>query len=946
MLPMIILIFLLVGSSFSQPDSTFSSQGFPAYIVNYGAIKGDMFLADFAARRFVLIDEQQYNDGQKMIAINPNLKVLKYRCMVSLHTTMTGYDSLLNPHEWAFLHSCDPANISFSRRGDTLCVSWSNDRRFDTLLGYLVILADHDSSSVTVWEDSLITGRFAKIVSPPWRGWLRIATVDTNGDTLEFSHVWALGSILPPPYHIGIDSVSFINGTGLHTLDSLKLKIRVSGITPESVLVRLDVNHNRRIDPGETFPIAFRPTDSIISALITWDHDTHYHAGRGFKVVVKTPISVDTIPKGFYMTTNINNRLRTNPYKNYVMNIASPLWRNYTVDMIEQALTSPNYNGVFSDNTSVRVARWMYEVPGYPFDYDSVAWYSGACEYMDSVVSVASPGPVIFNGMSDTLLDIASGAMKEGFCYSNWGGLYSGRIWETHLNNAINTISKHHKIFLALPNVPENYTLTRIYTYASYLLIADDSAYYANARKYSIFAHFPEMDLPIGTPIDTAESTISELRDSSGCFIRRFTGGLVVVNPTDSSVTPSISIPPYKVRVTNGTTMDGSRLFVVRATTARLAPHSAAIFLNDSIASPNIQRITFSPEMLTDSTANKVMVKISSPGSLYVEAALHKLGLSMHTRLYDDGTHGDTAAGDSVFTTTFEIPLGATADTTDVKIVAYNSYGLVAVRSANVIVKPTDTLNILPNWSFEWDVDNDMNPDGWRPYYNGFIYDTSGTCAYSGHRSIMCQSTTDDSSYGAYMVLDINQTTPKDLLIFGYSKAESVGGVENNHYSIYVDGYCADGTRLYGECARFHVGTHDWQYSSHIIHPPSPIRRIILYALFRRHTGKVWFDHFGVYEITSTSEKYFNKPKTISIIAFPNPFNKATHILIPEIGGVKTKTQKFVDIYDITGHIIAKLPTKDGRATWKPQNEIGSGIYFASIKINGKSCFAKLIYIK
>ncbi|MCD6124023.1 T9SS type A sorting domain-containing protein [bacterium] len=68
-------------------------------------------------------------------------------------------------------------------------------------------------------------------------------------------------------------------------------------------------------------------------------------------------------------------------------------------------------------------------------------------------------------------------------------------------------------------------------------------------------------------------------------------------------------------------------------------------------------------------------------------------------------------------------------------------------------------------------------------------------------------------------------------------------------------------------------------------------------------------------------------------------------------GNPKTKSEaayilKFVDIYDITGHIIAKLPTKDGSATWKPQNEIGSGIYFASIKINGKSYFAKLIYIK
>ncbi|HEC75800.1 MAG TPA: hypothetical protein ENI33_00885, partial [Thermoplasmatales archaeon] len=44
------------------------------------------------------------------------------------------------------------------------------------------------------------------------------------------------------------------------------------------------------------------------------------------------------------------------------------------------------------------------------------------------------------------------------------------------------------------------------------------------------------------------------------------------------------------------------------------------------------------------------------------------------------------------------------------------------------------------------------------------------------------------------------------------------------------------------QTAQFSTGTHDWEYSEKIIELQKPVQYLCVYALFRYHTGRVWFD--------------------------------------------------------------------------------------------------------
>ncbi len=68
------LILLLSAGVLSAQPAAYAPRGVRAYLVNYGAVHGDRFLAEFAARRFVLIDEAGSTDIPMMRAITPDAR--------------------------------------------------------------------------------------------------------------------------------------------------------------------------------------------------------------------------------------------------------------------------------------------------------------------------------------------------------------------------------------------------------------------------------------------------------------------------------------------------------------------------------------------------------------------------------------------------------------------------------------------------------------------------------------------------------------------------------------------------------------------------------------------------------------------------------------------------------------------------------------------------------
>jgi len=68
-----------------------------------------------------------------------------------------------------------------------------------------------------------------------------------------------------------------------------------------------------------------------------------------------------------------------------------------------------------------------------------------------------------------------------------------------------------------------------------------------------------------------------------------------------------------------------------------------------------------------------------------------------------------------------------------------------------------------------------------------------------------------------------------------------------------VDISYASGNNLFGQTVQFSVGTHDWEYRDAIIQLNETVDSIRLTALFREHTGSVWFDDFFFWVVKSSS---------------------------------------------------------------------------------------------
>lgn len=132
----------------------------------------------------------------------------------------------------------------------------------------------------------------------------------------------------------------------------------------------------------------------------------------------------------------------------------------------------------------------------------------------------------------------------------------------------------------------------------------------------------------------------------------------------------------------------------------------------------------------------------------------------------------------------------------------------------------------------------------WSAYEQG--YDLANGVARSGKFSLRCVNTSAEERRGGSVTVALQQTTPQPVIISGWSRAENVGGLANEDYSLYVDLTYTDGTPLWGRLEPFDTGTHDWQRCTVRIFPAKPIRELTVYALLRRHSGTAWFDDFSV----------------------------------------------------------------------------------------------------
>ncbi|MBI2300939.1 MAG: hypothetical protein HYU66_18670 [Armatimonadetes bacterium] len=155
------------------------------------------------------------------------------------------------------------------------------------------------------------------------------------------------------------------------------------------------------------------------------------------------------------------------------------------------------------------------------------------------------------------------------------------------------------------------------------------------------------------------------------------------------------------------------------------------------------------------------------------------------------------------------------------------------------------------------ELEKQLVPTGWTPQQSLAMDET---VCHEGRHSLLADGGADGAWTGALQTVTLDPPGHEPILIRGWSRAEGVSAAKGHDYSIYVDVTYADGSYLFGQCAEFEPGTHDWQESRYEIRPERPVRTLRVFCLLRGHTGKAWFDDLHAGPTAAPATNWLTNP--------------------------------------------------------------------------------------
>jgi hypothetical protein len=229
----------------------------------------------------------------------------------------------------------------------------------------------------------------------------------------------------------------------------------------------------------------------------------------------------------------------------YAADIGSPGYQQAWADNVLADIGSDPWDGVFIDdvNPTIRYHYCVSCVAKYPTDDQ----YSAATQsFVRDVgprlqaagkLAIANIGSwSAYASSVDPWLNWLSGAMDENFL--KWGdepgtGYASPGVWATQLDEVKNTEAKG-KLFIGITKSSAGDVRAAVYGYATELLASNGHSVFTLAAGGAGEPWFREYGYDLGVPAGPQHA------DGAGVHERRFSRGLVLVNPTTSTQTVSL----------------------------------------------------------------------------------------------------------------------------------------------------------------------------------------------------------------------------------------------------------------------------------------------------------------------------------------------------------------------------------------------------------------------
>ncbi len=258
----------------------------------------------------------------------------------------------------------------------------------------------------------------------------------------------------------------------------------------------------------------------------------------------------------------------------WAMDVGNPDYQQRWIENVLRDVTSDVWDGVLIDDANPTMK--------YHYDPSQIANHPTDAHWQQATESaLATIGPQLqaagklaipnigswsedgYTAVGDRWLRYVSGAMQEHFV--KWGTTGTGYADPVRWRRALSSLQaaqRAGKVFIGLTTSDDTDAQAARYGWATTLLGAEGAASFTMQSAQDTEPWFPEYDYEIGAPLEAARA------DLDGIHWRRFSSGLVVVNPTTTSRSVKL-----------GGTYSGSGY--KRAQRITLRPNTAAVMVAD-----------------------------------------------------------------------------------------------------------------------------------------------------------------------------------------------------------------------------------------------------------------------------------------------------------------------------------------------------------------------------
>jgi hypothetical protein len=287
--------------------------------------------------------------------------------------------------------------------------------------------------------------------------------------------------------------------------------------------------------------------------------------------------------KGLLWTDKNGAFVCNHTYNWYLVDIRSEEWISMVLDYLSSYLNY--YDGVMLDECSL---LWESNFDSIPDDYNEQEYYIALNTLLSRIKSYFPDKKIIFNGYKRlvddaytgvSLLEFADGISFEGFCY-RFNEQYIGEdlLIKSLIDFYRSTyVFKKSAVFVNFCNSLD--MSKRLFSLANYMLVMSENSYYyfvaSDMNADGVVHDWPEYSLDLDSPLGV-------LYQTNGLLVRKFSKGIVVVNPSSTKeIVFDLGVQKIEKLVVEGggsLSDPGSLDWEEASGVLELAPESAVIF--------------------------------------------------------------------------------------------------------------------------------------------------------------------------------------------------------------------------------------------------------------------------------------------------------------------------------------------------------------------------------